>query len=118
MRRNNLLDWPTKISLVVTKTEPTSLAYAVEFLFAQMWRKGGPGPYGSKELGEVLQDILWVKTYSASFLWQYPDLLKIGYSDIVCNSGPSSQDAGPQRNKLARHLLDSPMKFFLKTDGA
>ena len=44
--RNNLLDWPTKISVIISKTDSVSLRYVVEDLYAQMWRKMLPTPTG------------------------------------------------------------------------
>ena len=52
--RNNLLDWPTKIQLIVAKTDAASLAYVVEALHVQMWRKSNPDPYGATELKKVV----------------------------------------------------------------
>ena len=95
-------------------TDANSLSYVVEYLFALMWRKGQPDPYGAKELGDVVQEILWVRSYVGAFLRQHPYLFKTG-----CNSNPSSQqdvcDSNP--NKVVRDFLDSPMKFFMKTEG-
>ena len=42
--RNNLLDWPTKIGIIIGKTDAASLSYVVEALYTQMWRKNTPDP--------------------------------------------------------------------------
>ena len=42
--RNNLLDWPTKVGVLVSKTDASSLGYVVEALYAQMWRKNTADP--------------------------------------------------------------------------
>ena len=46
--RNNLLDWPTKIGVIISRTDASSLGYVVESLFAQMWRKNEADPYGGQ----------------------------------------------------------------------
>ena len=37
--RHSLLDWPTKLAIIVSKTDAFSLRYVVEALSAHMWRK-------------------------------------------------------------------------------
>ena len=66
--RNNLLDWPTKIGTIVTKTDASSLGYVVESLYTQMWRKNAADPYGASELKKVVVEILWVR---AMVFWAF-----------------------------------------------
>ena len=62
--RDNLLDWPSKVGVIASKTDPATLTYAVEALYAQMWRKGTKDPYGLAELKRnIVPEILWVRTY-------------------------------------------------------
>ena len=56
------MDWTAKLALIVSKMDARSLRYAVEALYSQMRRKGQKGPYGAKELAEVISDIIWMKT--------------------------------------------------------
>ena len=48
--RENLLDWPTKIGIIVTKTDAASLGYVVESLYTRMWRKNNKDPYAGAPL--------------------------------------------------------------------
>ena len=57
--RDNMLDWPTKLGIIVQKTDHTSLGYVVESLYTRMWRTGQKGPYASSGLGDVISEILW-----------------------------------------------------------
>ena len=54
--RNNLFDWPTKIPVVVDKTDASSLGYVVGALYAQMWRKNAMDPCGVSELKKVVYE--------------------------------------------------------------
>ena len=36
--RDNLLDWPTKLAIIVAKTDEHSLGYVVESVYTRMWR--------------------------------------------------------------------------------
>ena len=72
--RNNLLDWPTKIGIIISKTDAASLLYAVEALYTQMWRKGSADPYGAAELKKVIPEILWIRQYVLACRRQYPHL--------------------------------------------
>ena len=38
--RENLLDCPTKLGIIVQKTAAATLGYCVEALYTRMWRKG------------------------------------------------------------------------------
>ena len=57
--RDNLLDWPTKLGVIVQKTDATSLGYVVESLYTRMWRTGQKDPYACSGLGDVISEILW-----------------------------------------------------------
>ena len=48
--RDNFLDWPTKIGLVVQKTDAASMVYVLEWLYADMRRQNKPDPYGTIDL--------------------------------------------------------------------
>ena len=114
--RDNLLDWPTKLGIIVQKTDPGSIGYVVEALYTRMWRMNQKDPYSANALGDVIAEILWARTYIASFLRKYPELLKLG-----CNSEASaSTNEGASANQsvqMARARIDSPLKFFLQTEG-
>ena len=111
-----MLDWPTKLGIIVQKTDATSLGYVVESLYTRMWRTGQKDPYSSSALGDVISEILWGKTYVASFLRKYPEVL-----NTCCNSDASTTAdasvATSQSIKTAKSYLDSPLKFFLQTEG-
>jgi hypothetical protein len=74
--RNNLLDWPTKLALIVSKTDPTTICYVIEALYTHMWRKNTPDPYGVVELKRVITEILWVRTYIGIVMRAYPEVFK------------------------------------------
>ena len=74
--RENLLDYPTKLAKIVTRSEASSLCFLIESLFSQMWRSHQKDPYGGKELASVIPAILWTRTYFKGFLSQFPELLK------------------------------------------
>ena len=93
--RNNLLDWPTKIGVIVSKTDASSLSYVVEALYAQMWRKNLADPYGVSELKKVVSEILWVRTYVLACRRQYPEVLK-GRGEATL---------------VAQRFLDSPLQL-------
>ena len=40
--RNNLLDWPTKLQIIVGKTDANSLTYVVEALYIRVVDRGQP----------------------------------------------------------------------------
>ena len=116
--RDNLLDWPTKLAAIVAKTDANSLGYVVEALFTRMWRMNKKDPYSSgSTLNGEIAEILWVRTYVSSFLRQFPDLFK----SPSCNSEGSNTTQGTLAEaaclQTARSYLDSPLKFFLQTEG-
>jgi hypothetical protein len=113
--RDNLLDWPTKLGIIVQKTDLTSLGYVVESLYTRMWRTGQKDPYSSIALGDAISEILWAKTYVASFLRKYPEVL-----NTCCNSDAftTAQATAASRSiKTVKSYLDNPLKFFLQTEG-
>jgi hypothetical protein len=104
--RNNLLDYPTKLAVIVAKTDATSLCYVVEALYTQMWRMDVSDPYGVIELKRIIPDILWVQSYVWACVRQYPEVF------------PSPNDAADRQGALlVRRLLDSPLAFFVKTES-
>ena len=117
--RDNLLDWPTKLGAIVTKTDHVSLGYVVEALFTRMWRTNKKDPYASgSALNDVINEILWVRTYVSAFVRQYPELFKSGAS---CNGQGSQTTQGCLSEAkvvgTARSYLDSPLQFFLQSEG-
>ena len=106
--RNNLLDWPTKLQIIVSKTDPISLTYVVEWLYQLMWRKNAPDPYGAAELKRIVPEILWQRQYVKGLTKMYPDVLK-----ATDASGASlSSQLG-----LAKRFAVSPLAFFMQTEG-
>ena len=70
--RDNLLDWPTKIGLVVQKTDASSLVYVLEWLYTDMRRQNKPDPYGIIDLKRVIGEILWTRTYVRAIAKKVP----------------------------------------------
>ena len=70
--RENLLDWPTKLGIIVAKTNATTLRFVVESLYTRMWRLGQKDPFSCGELGAIVAEILWMKTYLTNFQRKYP----------------------------------------------
>ena len=106
--RENLLDWPSEVGVIVSKTDSATLTYVVEALYAQMWRKGTKDPYGLAELKRnIVPEILWVRTYVKLLTQRYAELLKTSPSDK------------PLNETVARvtHMLNSPLDLFLKMEG-
>ena len=106
--RENLLDWPTKLAKIVTKSEPGSLCFLIESLFSQMWRTNQKDPYGVKELTSVLPTILWARTYFKEFLHKFPELLKTSSDHPEGNGNANAQ---------CRLFLHHPYDFFVATEG-
>ena len=107
--RGNCLDFPTKLAIIVQKTDKSSIGYVIEALYCHMWRKGVPDPYGAKELQRVIPDILWVRSYTKSLLKQYPEVFKVP-TEVA---DPLAQ----QTIALAKNFLDSPLAFFMRTES-
>ena len=107
--RNSLLDWPTKLAIIVGKTDVTSLRYVVEALFTHMWRKNDPDPYGATELKKVITEIRWARTYTKTTCRQYSELFK----------SPTDPAYKQQLSTVAlvKHYLDSPPPILYKDGG-
>ncbi len=101
--RHNLLDWQTKLGIIVSKTDASSLRYVVEALAAHMWRKNDPDPYGTTELKRVIGEIMWSRSYIKTVYRQYPELSK-SQTNPAENQGLCSA-------LLVKHYLDSPRIF-------
>ena len=114
--RDNLLDWPTKLGIIVQKTDATSLGYVVESLYTRMWRMRHKDPYASAGLAEVISEILWTKTYVTPMLRKYPEVFGTGCNSEASTTADESAKA-VQSIKTAKSYLDSPLKFFLQTEG-
>jgi len=110
--RDNLLDWPTKLGIIVQKTDPTTLGYVVETLYTRMWRTGQKDPYACNALGDAVSEIIWVKNYVAVFLRSYPAVCDPG-----CNSLTSHKQVDVASMRLAQSYMHSPLKFFVLTEG-
>jgi len=65
--RKNLLDGPTQLAPIVSKTEATSICYVVEALCSQMWRTNAADPYGAAELKRVIPEIMFARLYVRGF---------------------------------------------------
>ena len=99
---------PIKVGVIVSKTDPATLTYAVEALYAQMWRKGTKDPYGLAELKRnIVPEILWVRTYVKLMAQRYAELLKTSPSDKPLNETVA----------LVSHVINSPLDLFMKTEG-
>ena len=73
----------------------------MESLFAQMWRKNTPDPYGASELKKVVSEVIWGRLYISGCRRQYPELVH------------SRNDA----TLVAQRLLESPLDFFMKAES-
>ena len=106
--RDNLFDWPTKISVLVAKTEKQQLAYVFEALFTHMQRKGVKDPVSVEELkckGGTVQRLLWQRRYISTMLTEFPDMLK------------TTDGASVSKLLAVSQLLQSPSELFEKTEG-
>ena len=111
--RDNLLDWPTKLGIIVQKSDATSLAYVVESLYTRMWRMGEKDPYTSRTIEDGVAEILWAKSYIAALMKKYPEVW-----NASCNSATSTTVVSATKSiKTAKSYLESPLKFFLQTEG-
>ena len=66
-------------------------------------------PYGVSELKRVIPEILWVRSYIRTISRQYPELFKL-------QTDPADKQ-GLLTLTLVKHYLDSPLPFFIKTEG-
>ena len=117
--RDNLLDWPTKLGIIVQKTDAFSLFYVVASLYTQMWRMGQKDPYSSSALGAVISEILWAKAYVASFLRKFPEVLNSSCDSDASTTADTSAAASRSINNRStvKSYLNDPLKFFLRTEG-
>ena len=98
--RNNLLDWPTKVQIIVQKSDAHSLLYVIEVFYTQMWRKNTTDPYGAAELKRIIPELLWVRSYVRAFVQKYSEAFK------AKNDAEDSSTESLFRQ--VRHCLDSP----------
>ena len=81
-----------------------------------MWRTGQKDPYACAGLDWVISEILWVKTYVAALLRKYPAVL-----NTRCNSEgavtATESASHAQSLKTAKAYFESPLKFYLQTEG-
>ena len=101
--RDNLLDWPTKLGLIVQKTDDSSLGFVVETLYTKMWRMKLKDPIVCKDLGHAVEQILWVKNYQANFMRNYPAVFNTG-----CNSEQQLKPAELVIIERAKSYLHPP----------
>ena len=106
--RNNLLDWPTKLQTIVTKTDASSLGYVVEALYGQMWRKNVADPYGVQELKRVIPEIIWIRIYTKAVVRKYPQVFN---SPPVLGGDVVKDACRDARIAHVKVLLDSPLVF-------
>ena len=105
--RNNLLDWPTKLQVIVNKTDATTMRYVVEVLYVQMWRDNTPDPMGVAELKRTVPEILWVHAYLRNVALKYKELFQ----------APDSSSAASAL-KLVKEWIRSPLAFFVTTESS
>mgnify|MGYP000069813481 CR=1 FL=1 len=74
-----------------------------------MWRKNEPDPYGATELKRVIGEIMWARSYIKTIYRQYTELSKM-------QTNPADKQ-GLYSVLLVKHYLDSPLPFFMKTEG-
>ena len=101
------MDWPTKLGIIVQKTDERSLVYCVEALHTRMWRSGNKDPYVNSGMADVIAEILWAKSYMASFLRLYPYVF-----NACCRSSDASTTVEERATQsiisMAKRYLDSP----------
>ena len=108
--RNNLLDWPTKLGIIVSKTDALSLRYVVETLYTHMLRQNKADPYGAANLRDcVIPEILWARQYLKTVERQNPGLFTPP-TDLADKQGLFTVSP-------ASRPLESPLAFFRKTEG-
>ena len=98
-----MLDFPTKLAKIVAKTDSQSLVFVVESLFVDMTRKNAAGPYGTVELGKVINVIVWVRAYLRATAAKHNELFKKPHGFTPSDAGdvgPASriflEDGGPR----------------------
>ena len=105
--RGNMLNSPTKLALIVAKTDSRSLGVVVESLFVDMWRKNVADPYGTKELTKVIGEILWVRSYMKATVAKHNEVFK-----PTCSAG-----SGLHQPVVMQTMVDQPHALFLRTEG-
>ena len=110
-------DWPTKLGIIVSKTDAQSIGYVVEALYVQMWRKSVADPYAVTELKRVIPEILWTRTYFAKFLKAYPELGNSSASAADTDDVPAKQFLKQSAMPMVKRFLNSPLAFFKQTEG-
>ncbi len=105
--RNNLLDWPAKLSIIVSKTDASSLPYVVEALYTHMWRKNEADPYAVNDLKKtnVIPEILWARQYLRTTSRQHPESLR------------PPTDLADKKWFPASRVLDSPPRILYEDGG-
>ena len=106
--RDNLFDWPTKIGVIVSKTENNQLAYVCEALFMHMRRKNSKDPVSVEELkskGGTVQRLLWQRRYISKMVTEFPNMLQ------------TTDAASVSKLRAVARLLQSPSELFEKTEG-
>ena len=98
--RNSCVDWPAKLAVIVAKSDANSLSYVIEALYTQLWRRNVADPYGVTELGKVIPEILWARSYARSTARQYSALFK-------SPTDPADKHAAFTLS-LVHRFLDSP----------
>ena len=72
--RNNLLDYPTKLQIIVTQTDATNIRFVVQALLVHMCRKNDSDPYASAQLAKVVHGIIWIRMYAKGVMSKYPEV--------------------------------------------
>ena len=104
---NYLLDWPTRLQVVVNRTDATTMRCVVEVLYVQMWRDNTPDPMGVAELKRTVPEILWVHAYLRNFALKYKELFQ----------APDSSSAASSL-ELVKEWIRSPVAFFVTTESS
>ena len=108
--RDNLFDWPTKISIIISKTDQETLGFVCESLYLHMLRKNAADPLSTQELsakGGAIQGLLWQRRYVLKMLEEFPEMLRTDH-------GPSATLSKAQG---VRKLLFSPIALYEKLEG-
>ena len=104
--RSNLLDWPAKFSIIVSKTDALSLPYVVEALYTHMWRRNEADSYGVTDLKKiVIPEILWARQCMRTINRQHPELFK------------PPTDLADKQGFPASRFLERSLAFFYEDGG-
>ena len=112
--RENLLDWPTKLQEIVSRSagDTTMLQFLVEQFFVLMIRTQEKDPMGVTELKKTITDFCWVRKYFRLCMQQYAAMFQ--NPDDGNNEVPTS---GANPIKLCRHFHENPYESFMKTES-